>query len=156
MSAAILLIGVGNAYRSDDSVGLRVVRSIQQRQLPGVTCLEYTGEGIGLLECMAQSEAVILVDAMKSGIAPGVIQRFDLHAHLAWAETPFVSSHAFGVGEAIQLAKALDRLPSYLIVYGIEGSAFGIGTVLSPAVERVVPDLIAQIFDDMQAYSSWA
>jgi hydrogenase maturation protease len=54
---------------------------------------------------------------------------------------PFVSAtstHALGLGDAIELARTLGRLPSRLIVYAIEGARFGAGDALTPAVAAAV------------------
>ena len=41
------------------------------------------------------------------------------------------STHAVGIGEAIELARTLDRLPGRLIVYAVEGHRFDAGLGLS-------------------------
>ena len=51
------------------------------------------------------------------------------------------STHAFGVADAVELARALGRLPGRLDVYAIEGASFTAGDSLSPEVERAVDDL---------------
>jgi hydrogenase maturation protease len=58
---------------------------------------------------------------------------------------PQVSSHGFGVAEAINLARILQLLPKSLTVYGIEGKNFGIGETVSPEVLKSVEDLAQQI-----------
>src|ERR1039457_2451863 len=45
------------------------------------------------------------------------------------------STHAFGVAEAVQLARVLERLPRRLLIYGIEGRRFDLGS--APSVEVV-------------------
>ena len=51
------------------------------------------------------------------------------------------STHAFGVSDAVELARSLDRLPGRLEVYAIEGASFVAGDRLSPSVERAVAEL---------------
>ncbi|GCE30115.1 hydrogenase [Dictyobacter alpinus] len=151
MSAKLLLIGAGNLYRSDDSVGLKVVQAIKSNHLPDVDCIEHDADGTGLLEIMAQADTVILVDAVKSGAPPGTIHKFAVHDSVPSCPIPLFSSHDFGVGEAIQLAQVIHQLPRRLTVYGIEGSSFCLGTMLSPAVACVIPDVVALIYQDIQA-----
>ena len=55
------------------------------------------------------------------------------------------STHAFGVADAVELARALGRLPGRLDVYAIEGASFAAGDRLSPAVERAVAELAAEL-----------
>jgi len=88
------------------------------------------------------AEAVILIDAVRSGAPAGTIYRLDACAEtvpLAWFRC---STHAFSVAEAIALARALNRLPPRLIVFAVEGERFDAGVGLSPGVERAVDELV--------------
>jgi hydrogenase maturation protease len=62
-----------------------------------------------------------------------------------------VSTHGFGLGEAIELARALGSLPPHCVVYAIEGATFEAGAPLSPPVAAAVGDvarrLLAEIID---------
>ncbi|GCE09868.1 hydrogenase maturation protease [Dictyobacter aurantiacus] len=154
MSGRMLVIGIGNGYRSDDGAGLLVLQMLKEKQLPdGVTCLESDGDGAWLLDAWAHAERVILIDAVASGACPGTVHRLDPHGtNMALAAPIFCSSHAFGVGEAIQLARALNRLPSDLLIYGIEGERFRAGTALSPLVERAVHEVVELVWRDIQTH----
>jgi len=66
------------------------------------------------------------------------------------ARYSFHSTHAFGVVEAIELARALHMLPPCLIVYAIEGKNFATGTGLSPEVEKAVQQVVEQVTREVQ------
>jgi len=87
-------------------------------------------------------EKVYLIDAAQSGADAGTIQRFEADEEGLPADSLSFSSHAFGVVEAIELARSLGQLPSKLIVYGIEGGCFEVGSGVSPAVERAVDEVV--------------
>jgi hydrogenase maturation protease len=55
------------------------------------------------------------------------------------------STHAFGVPQAIELARALNQLPQKLTVYGIEGACFDEGAAISPIVERAGKEVAESI-----------
>ena len=74
-----------------------------------------------MIDAIEGREAAVLVDASSSGAAPGTIHRFDASAEPVPARSFRSSTHAFGVGEAIELARALGKLPGTVVVYGIEG-----------------------------------
>ncbi|GLV53500.1 peptidase M52 [Dictyobacter sp. S3.2.2.5] len=154
MSGRMLVIGIGNGYRSDDGAGLLALRMLKEMQLPdGVTCLESDGDGVWLLDAWAHAERVILIDAVASGACPGALHRLDPHVtSMAFAGPRFCSSHAFGVWEAIQLARALNRLPPDLLIYGIEGECFCAGTTISPVVECAVKEVVKLIWRDIQSH----
>lgn len=132
----ILIIGIGNDYRSDDAIGLLVARALQARKLPHVSVLEATGEGTALLETWSGADAVILIDAVASGAAAGTLHQLDARAGPISPRFFRYSTHAFGVAEAIELARVLGVLPARLAIYGIEGSNFIAGMSLSPEVEH--------------------
>jgi hydrogenase maturation protease len=147
-----LVIGVGNDYRSDDGVGLAVVRTLKERALPGILCLESDGDGTTLIDTWSHASRVIIIDAISSVAQPGTVYRFDALTQPLPASYSFPSTHAFGVAEVIQLARTLDQLPTSLIVYGIEGKNFVAGTELSPEVERAVIGVVEQVRREVQAF----
>jgi hydrogenase maturation protease len=136
------VIGVGNRFRSDDGAGPRVADLLEDS---GLDVLELAGEGAELIEAWSGDSRVIVVDAARSGAAPGTVHRFEA------ADKPLptgffhYSTHQFGVAEAIETARALGRLPPSLTVYGIEGKSFSFGEGLSPAVEAACREVAAEI-----------
>lgn len=139
-----LVIGIGNEFRDDDAVGILVARELRRR-CPGASIVEVTGEGTALMAAWAGHENVIIVDAVSSGEEPGTITMINMVEEDAPRHLFPSSSHAFGVAEAIALAKRLHNLPSRLVLYGIEGKEFGAGVGLSTPVVRHITDLIAMI-----------
>ena len=130
-----LVIGLGNEYRRDDAVGLVVARRLREAAPESVLVLEETGEGASLLESWQDADTVILIDAVQSGAAPGTVHRLDARAQPIAKEFFRFSTHAFGLAEAVELGRALGRLPPRLTVYGVEGKSFEAGVGLSPEVE---------------------
>ena len=55
------------------------------------------------------------------------------------------STHAIGVAEVVEIARALDRLPERLTVYGIEVGKMSHGSDLSPEVEAAVNTVVAEV-----------
>lgn len=145
LAEPILIIGIGNEYRSDDAVGLLVARALQARKLPSTVIIEATGEGTGLLEAWKGRENVILVDAVTSQSAAGTIHQLDAQTGPIAPGLFALSTHAFGVVEAIELARALGNLPQHLMIYGIEGAHFVAGVGLSPAVERAARKAVERV-----------
>jgi hydrogenase maturation protease len=145
----VLVIGVGNAYRSDDAVGLVVARLLQERAPDRVTVREGSGEGAALMAAWEGAGVVILIDAVGAGAAPGTVYRLEARAEPIPAKFFHYSTHAFGVAEAIELARALGQLPPRLIVYGIEGGNFQAGTGLSAAVGRAAQGVVERVLREL-------
>lgn len=142
---SIAVIGVGNAFRSDDGVGWAVVDRLraraQRHPLPPETLVSSCdGEPARLLSLWENAGAAIVIDAARAG-APartGLVSRFRLDGPLPRAEPGATSSHGLGLAAAVELARVLQRLPPRLIVYAVEGGQFGLGNGLSAAVRAAV------------------
>jgi len=152
----ILIIGVGNADRGDDAMGLLVARRLQETIGNSATIREMGGEGAALIDAWSEAQTVILIDAVQGGAEPGSVYRFDARTHPIPAMFSRSSTHTFGIAEAIGLARALHCLPSQLIVYGIEGKNFALGARLSPTVERAAEDIVQRVQQEVLAWSAAA
>jgi hydrogenase maturation protease len=148
-SGTVLVIGLGNRYRSDDAAGLEAVRLIRDRAPAGIGVMELEGEPTSLLDAWGDAEAVYVVDAVASGGDPGAVYRFEARSEPPPAQFRHRGTHAFSVGDVVELARALDRLPRRLIAYGIEGGEFGAGLGLSPEVERAVHDAAGRLLTEL-------
>ncbi len=135
LSAQNRVVGIGNAWRNDDAAGLAVARLLEGKLPAGVEVLEREGEPTGLIDAWEGAEAVWLVDAVSSGAEPGTVLRHDASEQELPAALFDTSTHHMGLAEAVELARALGRLPGRTIVYGIEGGSFDTGDTLSPEVE---------------------
>lgn len=147
-TGGILLIGVGNEYRSDDRVGLVVARKLQEMRLPNTKVIEESGEGTALMERWRDAEAVILFDAAACGGVPGKIHRFDASAGTIPAKSLYHSTHAFSVVEAVELARVMNELPPRFIIYAVEGESFAAGSNVSEQVEAAVGEVVKRALAD--------
>ena len=139
-----MIIGIGNEYRSDDAAGLIVARRLKERLAGAAIVFEQSGDGLALIEVWLGAEMVIIIDAMMSGEAPGTIHRLDANTQPIPKSYFRCSTHAFGVAEAIELARALGNFPQRLVVYGIEGKNFAAGIGLSAEVEKAAGETVRQ------------
>jgi hydrogenase maturation protease len=139
------VIGVGNPWRRDDGAGVAVARRLGELAPPGVEARTHEGDGAGLLDAWAGERHVVIVDAARSGAAPGTLVRFDAGAEPLPARGLRSSTHGFGVVEATELARSLGRLPERLEVYAIEAADLGAGPGLSPSVASAVEALARQL-----------
>lgn len=144
MTTGHQIIGCGNLNRGDDAAGLLVVRRLHELGIPAD---EESGEALSLIESWKDSEAVILIDAVVTGAQPGTIKFWDTESTGTFPANvaKSTSTHGFGVAQAVELARNLDCLPPKLVIYGIEGSRFEIGTTPSPRVLAMVEKLAQQI-----------
>jgi len=130
----MIVIGVGNPLRGDDAAGPEVARRVSGTVVHDVSAL---------LDLFGADDHVVIVDAARSGAPPGTVHR--VGAHALGAAGLRSSTHAFGIADAVGLARALGRLPERLEVLAIEGAAFEHGAPLSAAAERAVARLAAEL-----------
>jgi len=144
------VIGVGNPYRGDDAAGLAVAERLQQRVPDGVSVLPCEQEPTRIIDTWQGARAVVIADAVESGADPGTVHRVDASREPVPARVFRSSTHAFGVGKTIELARALGRLPECVVVYGVEGATFAAGVGLTPAVQTAVDGVVEAVLRDLE------
>jgi hydrogenase maturation protease len=142
-----VLFGLGNRLRGDDAIGLEVAREVAVGR-PDLEVVEHEREPIDLIELWSDAVEAIVVDAV-AGSSPGRVHRFAAGDGVAWERRTPASSHALHLGQVIDLARALGRLPPRLELIAIEGSGFGTGTEPSTEVRAagrlVASELISSV-----------
>jgi hydrogenase maturation protease len=136
------IIGCGNADRGDDAAGLLVARRLR---MLGIDVQEHSGDGLELLEGWRGRDSVVLIDTVVTSGAPGTITVWDGREAPVIEDYLRSSTHAFGVAEAVKLARILDLLPERIVIYGIEGAQFEAGTGLSAPVAEACEQLAKRI-----------
>lgn len=125
-----LVVGIGNPERGDDGVGAEVVRLVAALQLAGVR-VTHCREPVQLLDERLDDDIVVVVDAVSSGAATGTVTVREVHDDPVLNGASAGGTHAVGLGTVIELARALGRLPSRLVIVGVEGAAFDTGGDMS-------------------------
>ena len=120
------------------------------RVSPDVAIIERTGDTLALIDDWTGRDTVILVDAAAPGSAPGRIHRIDLLEDELPTDVSLSSTHAFGVAEAVGLARILGRLPRHLIAYAIEGATFAPGASMHRKVAATVPKLVTRVAGELR------
>jgi hydrogenase maturation protease len=153
-AARVLVVGLGSPDRGDDAVGPLVATAVAEhaaaRGLGSVHVVEHEDPTslVDLLdpEPAGAWDAVVVLDAFRSGAAPGTVTVLDVGADGqdlgslgARLDPGPAGTHGFGLAGAIELARALDRLPARVVVVGIEAVGFDHGAPLSPQVQASIP-----------------
>jgi hydrogenase maturation protease len=143
----LLIIGCGNFDRGDDAAGLLVARRLHAlgADALGVEIISHSGETFSLMNCWTGYERVVLIDATAPTGTPGQVQVWSAHAGRLPEDTFPCSTHAFGVREAVELARVTNCLPQALLIYGIEGKQFCLGAPPSLEVQRAVASLAEEL-----------
>jgi hydrogenase maturation protease len=146
-----IVIGVGNRDRGDDAAGPLVCDRLRARRGTATPIRTAVCEG-SILDLSLQWESadvVIVVDAVQPGTEPGRIVTVDATAE-ALPTPGAVSTHEIDVSVAIELARAIDRMPARLLVIGIEAAHTEWGAPPSPAVDTAI-DAVVELVEHLVA-----
>jgi hydrogenase maturation protease len=148
---AQMFLGVGNLHRGDDGVGPYLAQRLADNDIlkeRGVEVLPHSGEGASLMHLWEGLDFVVIVDCMKTGLPLGTVRRFDVLKEELHGGVFRYSSHLFGLAEAVEMARQLEKLPKAMIVYGVEGITFAFEEGRSPEVEAVLPEVEAAVIGE--------
>lgn len=151
MNPPVVVIGVGSPYRRDDGVGPAVIERLRRADLPGTTLAESDGDAGTLIALWEWRRLAIVVDAVHTHHAhPGRIHRHVMVCRPG-ASARGTSSHTMDLGDAVALARELDRLPDRMVVLGVEVADIGYGPGLTPAVATAVEQVVEQVVETIAA-----
>ena len=147
-----VIIGLGNPILTDDSVGIKVSRTLKDRltHSSGIDVKEVYAGGIRLMDEMIGYERAVIVDAMVTGNAvPGTIRQMSLSDVLMTKN--IISSHDTNLFTAIEMGRMLGLpLPSEIKLWGIEAEDTGtfgedltekVADAVQPLVEKIIYEL---------------
>jgi len=141
---AMVVLGLGNPDRGDDGAGPAVARRVMGLGLRGVR-VRCPAEPVDLLDDWRDVDLVVVVDAIRLDQLPGTVIVRDLQDATLPPWLGAGSTHAVGLTAAVDLARALDRLPKRLVLVGVVAASFHIGAPLSPFVHAAVPVATGEI-----------
>ncbi|MHB1216028.1 MAG: hydrogenase maturation protease [Thiobacillus sp.] len=146
----VRIFGIGSPS-GDDQAGWLTVDALLASGVPGgeVVMARLDRPGADLISLMDGAAWVILVDAMQSSRRLGSIRRFGVDDWPAYRQG--LSSHGFGVLDALLLARELGSLPSRLDVYGIEMGPASPGAQAGRAVQDAAQQLARHIGVELAA-----
>jgi hydrogenase maturation protease len=154
MSGRVLVIGVGNPLRGDDGIGPAAVEALQGRVPQDTVLVVSDGEPARMLDLWRGADTVVVVEALRAAPArPGEVRTLT-PVEAACHAPGTASTHAFGLGECLALAEALDQLPHRLVVHAVEVADVALGAGLSEAVRSALPELTDRVAASVrQAYA---
>jgi len=145
-SIPLLVLGLGNVLLGDDGVGAAAVARLEDDyEAPaGARVLDGGTLGLSLLPFVEDAEIVILVDAVRTGAAPGAFVRLEGDA-VRSAAAARLSPHQLGVADVLDGARLHARYPSQVVLLGLEPKSIVLSFGLSEPVARGLPGLVAEV-----------
>jgi hydrogenase maturation protease len=146
----VLVAAVGNVLRRDDGFGPAVAERLGPTP-DGVTVVETGIGGIALVqELMTGYDALLVIDAIDRGAAPGSV--FEITPEVGEAvHVPDV--HLANPQRVLTMAKGLGVLPPRLLIVGCQAAETDeLGEGLSPEVEQAVPVAARKVHEAVGAW----
>jgi hydrogenase maturation protease len=130
MNPTILVAGVGNIFLGDDAFGVEVALSLTRRRLPdSVSVKDFGIRGFDLAYALLDPwEAVIIIDALPRGEAPGTI--YTVKPNLAGIGNPAspdmaMNPHGMDPVRVLHLAASMGTISAQVLIVGCEPQDFG-------------------------------
>jgi hydrogenase maturation protease len=142
----LLIVGCGNPAAGDDGAGIEIVRRLSSLGDCGCDLRAETASGVGLLDVFSLADVILFVDAVTSGGTPGTLYLASLPSkELEPRALGSISSHGWGLVEALKLAHALGRTVPRLFLLGIEAGTVAQGAPRSAAAEQAIALVVERI-----------
>ena len=139
----VLVLGLGNLLLSDDAVGLRLLEELAGSAAGDeVDFVDGGTQGLALLPLLSDRQAIIVLDAIGLGSAPGTVHLLrdqdvgKLQARRA------ESAHEGNGLQLLETARLLGEEWRELAVIGVEPAYVRTGIGLSPVVEAGLPQAL--------------
>jgi hydrogenase maturation protease len=155
---SVVIAGLGNEYRHDDAVG--VIVSERAAEATGARSLGPLVDPLELLGRWDGASCAIVVDALRSGAAPGTIRVLDVSTPgpdrardpsgdempaFPPRKRPVTSTHGIDVVGALRIARAVGGAPRRVVLVGIEGEDFSSGIGLTSRVGSAMPEAVHRV-----------
>jgi hydrogenase 3 maturation protease len=143
-AAGVVVAGIGNAIRSDDFVGVRIVEDLQGRVPASVRLIECETVPESFVDEIIESAPshVLLIDAALLGLEPGTVQLYEAEEVM---NVPTISTHTLPLRVFCDYVRTMTGARIALLLIEPRNVDFGEG--LTPEVESAALRVEAALLD---------
>jgi len=156
----VCIIGLGSPH-GDDQLGWELVRLLENEGVQSsvetplriTACATLGGE---VLECWKGADLAIIVDAVRGALPPGTVRHIILHPQHDLSEVDAVrtlTSHSIDLRALMDLAMALDEIPTRVVLIGVEVEACAPFESMSAPACAALPGLVRAVRAEISAFS---
>lgn len=155
----LAVIGCGNLNRKDDAVGVVVARRLAERlrlhPVPGVRAFDCGTGGMEVMFAARGCDALLILDASKSGAEPGAIYEVP-GAELESAHEPAYTLHDFRWDHALMAGRRIfrEQFPKEVQVWLVEAADTSLGLELTPKVAEAAEALYQRVLAFVADYAA--
>lgn len=145
------VIGLGNPLNKDDGIGILLIQKLQEKDLPPEVNLFDAGtSGTKILHILKDLERAILVDAVHLGKNPGEFLFFRPHEVKSLRKSK--GTHDTDIMEVLKISDRLEEKPAEILIMGIQPADTSIGEELSPDLEKKLPELVENLYEEIKEF----
>jgi hydrogenase maturation protease len=152
-TAPILVLGLGCSEAGDAGLGSILLDELEQRYRYAGGFIEFVDggtEGLELLSCFPGRQAIVVLDALAIGGAPGAVSVLEGSEVLRYATGNSAIAHQGDAHELLATAAFLGDLPTSFYVVGVQAGDRCVGPKLSGPVRngiKVATEKAQEIID---------
>jgi hydrogenase maturation protease len=149
-SAKVVVLGCGDPDCGDDAAGVLVACELLRSGPHAFEVCNIGSDPLRLLDFLRDFDEVIVVDATRSGAAPGTVRHFSA-AELPRRDGGLVTQiHGIRLNNVVWAAGRLGTLPRHFTIIGIEGANFARGSPVTPSVAGAVHEVVDEIVNELE------
>jgi hydrogenase maturation protease len=146
----ILIYGIGNPYRCDDAVGIKVAEQLSKKISKSNINIKWGSiDGVAILDEIVGYDWVIFIDSVKTGKTnPGTVCKIN---SLSFSNTHSFSSHGINFVAALEFGKRFKlKMPKRTDIYAIEiADNDTFSEECTPEVAAAIPELVEAIMEEL-------
>jgi hydrogenase maturation protease len=147
----ILVAGIGSVLLGDDGIGPYVVRSLEANYVfdEGIEIEDLGTPALDLIDHIAGLDALIVVDAVENGAAPGTVTLYRKPELTRQAPAVRLDPHSPALCDALWAAEFYGSSPQEVLLVGVSAGSLDGGCELSEAVRASVDRVIHEVLRDI-------
>jgi hydrogenase maturation protease len=150
----ILVAGIGNILLEDDGFGPQAIARLEAEYEfgPEVELLDLGTPTLDFVDYLVGRDVVIILDALSCGGEPGEILTYNqeqLRGHLPGMR---LSAHQPCLFETMSTAETAGIELKTILLVGVVGHSFEVGTELGPYVRAAMPQALALVVEILQRH----
>lgn len=170
MKSKVTIGGIGSVLLGDDAVGPYVAGMLEAgyRFDENVTIADLGTPGLDLLAHLSGIDALILIDSVSNGAPPGTVTLYRKEDILRHGPAPVrMDPHSPVLSESLLIAELAGEGPQDILLIGITGEQYEVGSGLSEATRKAAEDAVVAILAELhrlnvsysrlstEPYSAW-
>ncbi len=150
-----VILGLGNPLFQDEGLGIHLIHQLMQEEINNRADLIDGGtDALSLLGIVEEAQYLLIIDAINADQPIGTIM------YVSGQDIPLlmsekVSAHQIGFQDVLSIASLRGRLPSHMVLIGVQPQSLDWGTELSPPVAGTLDTVKKMVYEQIDCWSAF-